>query len=60
MAKSINQDACIQCGSCTTECPTDSIAEIDGEFRINADTCNECNGDDPTACQSVCPSEAIS
>ena len=45
---------CIGCGACKGECPTDSIVEDGGVFKINADTCIDCG-----ACAGACPSGAI-
>ena len=47
-------DACISCGACAGECPTDSISEGNGKFEINAGTCIDCG-----ACAGTCPNEAI-
>lgn len=32
-------DACISCGACAGQCPVGAIAEGDGKFEINPDTC---------------------
>ena len=34
-------DECIACGACAAECPVEAIAEGDGKFELNADTCSE-------------------
>ena len=47
-------DACISCGACAAECPTDSIAEGNGKYEINAGTCVDCG-----ACAGTCPNDAI-
>lgn len=46
-------DACIACGTCQPECPTNSITEGD-IYEINADTCIDCG-----ACEAACPTGAI-
>jgi len=46
-------DACISCGACESECPTDAIAAGDGIYVIN-DACIDCG-----ACTSSCPVDAI-
>lgn len=46
-------DTCIACGTCITECPTDSISEGD-IYSINPDTCIDCG-----ACAGVCPTDSI-
>jgi ferredoxin len=48
-------DACVSCGSCTAECPSDAIAEKDGQYQIDAAKCTDCG-----SCVSACPTEAIS
>lgn len=47
-------DACISCGACASECPTDSIVEGNGKYEINAGTCVDCG-----ACAGTCPNDAI-
>ena len=46
-------DACIDCGVCVDECPTDCISPGDGIYVINADDCIDCD-----ACAAVCPVDA--
>lgn len=53
MAYTIN-DACICCGACEGECPTEAISAGDGIFVINADQCIDCG-----ACAGTCPTGAI-
>ncbi|MEL3907530.1 MAG: 4Fe-4S binding protein [Treponemataceae bacterium] len=48
-------DACIDCGMCVGECPTEAISPGDGRHVIDADTCIDCG-----QCTSVCPNNAIS
>ncbi|MDR0424923.1 MAG: 4Fe-4S binding protein [Clostridiales Family XIII bacterium] len=45
-------DACIACGACMSECPTEAISEGD-IYTINPDTCIDCG-----ACASACPVDA--
>ncbi|SHJ40780.1 DUF362 domain-containing protein [Parasporobacterium paucivorans] len=47
-------DACVSCGACAPECPTNAISEGDGKFEIDAAECIDCG-----ACESVCPTGAI-
>lgn len=56
MALKILQAECTSCGDCKPVCPTKSITEKGGMFKINADSCTECEGefDDPQ-CVSACP-----
>ncbi|MBN2853513.1 MAG: 4Fe-4S binding protein [Clostridia bacterium] len=46
-------DACINCGACESECPTNAITAGDSTYIIDADTCIDCG-----ACFDVCPVEA--
>ena len=48
-------DACVSCGSCMGNCPTDAISEGASQYEINAETCVDCG-----ACVESCPVEAIS
>lgn len=51
----INEDVCIKCGICATECPKQVIIKEDGEFPIiQFDRCIGCG-----KCASVCPVKAI-
>lgn len=47
-------DACINCGSCDSECPTEAISEKDNARWIDPEKCKDCG-----SCASVCPVEAI-
>ncbi|THF56903.1 4Fe-4S dicluster domain-containing protein [Pseudothauera rhizosphaerae] len=56
MALKILVDECTSCGDCKPVCPTKSITDKGGIFKINADTCTECeDGYDEPQCVSVCP-----
>ncbi|MDR0730514.1 MAG: 4Fe-4S binding protein [Treponema sp.] len=48
-------DACVNCGSCDSECPAEAISEKDNARWIDAEKCLSCG-----ACVAVCPSDAIS
>ncbi len=43
-------DACIGCGACAPECPTEAISDGGGIFVIDADKCIDCG-----ACVDSCP-----
>ncbi len=45
-------DACIACGACASECPTECISEGD-IYVIDADKCVSCGN-----CKDVCPVSA--
>jgi NAD-dependent dihydropyrimidine dehydrogenase PreA subunit len=47
-------DACINCGSCDSECPVDAISEKDNSRWIDPAKCQDCG-----SCSSACPVEAI-
>jgi len=55
MAMKINQSECASCGDCKKVCPTQSITEKGGIFKINKDTCTECDGvADSPQCVTAC------
>jgi len=47
-------DACISCGACEPECPTEAIVPGDGIYLVEADKCIDCG-----ACTSSCPVDAL-
>ncbi len=47
-------DACVNCGTCESECPAGAISEGDGARVIDASKCVSCG-----TCASVCPASAI-
>ena len=56
MAMTIDKDECISCGTCETECPTDSISSGLFAFEIEASTCTECEGEaGEPQCVEACP-----
>jgi ferredoxin len=56
MAMTINSDECLSCGSCETECPTDSISSGLFAHEIDAASCTECEGEaDTPQCAEACP-----
>lgn len=55
MAYFIVAEECISCGDCEPVCPTASIYEEKGVFKITESTCTECEGDfDVPQCVKVC------
>lgn len=50
----IEEESCINCGSCAEECPVSCISEGPGHYVIDKNACTEC-GD----CVDICPTEAI-
>ena len=56
MPMKIVQAECTSCGACEAECPTDSIAEKKGIYKVNAETCNLCEGEAKGPhCVAACP-----
>ena len=53
MARVIDPEKCVACGSCIGECPVEAIKEGD-VYTIDADACIDCG-----ACEATCPNEAI-
>ncbi len=45
MAYQILEEICTICGDCEPVCPTDSIKNVKGAYRIDASSCNECEGE---------------
>ena len=54
MAYKINEDTCVGCGACVSECPPEAIFEKDGKYQIDPAKCADCG-----VCVSTCPTEAI-
>jgi ferredoxin len=55
MALQIVRDVCTACGDCEPICPTQSIVPFKGVYKIEAETCTECEGDhDVPQCLDVC------
>jgi ferredoxin len=52
--------ACIACGACLWECPTEAILPGDPRPVIEQDSCTECFGFyGESQCTVVCPAEAV-
>jgi ferredoxin len=55
MALKIIAELCTACADCEPVCPTESISPFKGLFKINEETCTECEGDhDTPQCLEVC------
>ena len=55
MALKIIAELCTACADCEPVCPTESITPFKGLFKINEETCTECEGDhDTPQCLEVC------
>jgi ferredoxin len=56
MAMKIVQAECTSCGDCVPVCPTTSITDKGGIFKINKDTCTECEDEEGgPKCVDACP-----
>ena len=55
MAYVINEEDCVKCGACESECPVEAISEGEESYVIDSDLCTECG-----SCAEVCPNDAIS
>ena len=47
-------EACIACGMCADECPSDAIKQDDILYYIDQELCTECG-----TCVEVCPRKTI-
>lgn len=55
MALQIVKSVCTACGDCEPVCPTKSISPWKGVYKINPETCTECEGEyDMPQCVSSC------
>jgi len=54
MARKIDPETCVGCGTCKNDCPVDAIIEEGGKCVIKADDCVDCG-----ACEANCPVSAI-
>ncbi|MDR2481534.1 MAG: 4Fe-4S binding protein [Spirochaetaceae bacterium] len=54
MAHQIKKEACVNCGTCDSECPVEAITEKDGARWIDPGKCADCG-----TCVPACPCEAI-
>jgi ferredoxin len=60
MARRINDERCIVCGVCISECPNGGITEVDGAVVIDSSMCTECFGfNDASRCAAICPVGAV-
>lgn len=51
----INEESCVECGTCAERCPVDAISLDDGPASVDADKCIGC-----AVCHPTCPSESVS
>lgn len=56
MPYKIGVESCTGCDQCLIVCPTNAITQIDGQYVIDPDLCNNCEGFFPEPqCVIVCP-----
>ncbi|HWS12584.1 MAG TPA: 4Fe-4S binding protein [Rhodocyclaceae bacterium] len=56
MAMKIIMAECTSCGDCKPVCPTKSITDKGGIYKIDKNTCTECEGEfDEPQCLVACP-----
>ncbi len=59
---SVLENRCVGCGECVAACPYGAMGfDAEGHHAVKCDLCHErrANGDLTTACQAVCPTNAI-
>jgi ferredoxin len=55
MALQIVKSVCTSCGDCEPVCPTNSISPWKGVYKIDPETCTECEGEyDMPQCVNAC------
>jgi ferredoxin len=55
MALQIVKSVCTSCGDCEPVCPTNSISPWKGVYKIDPETCTECEGEyDMPQCLNAC------
>ena len=60
MSRIINQETCISCGICESECPSTAITSNDGVYNVDKTICNDCpHKTGQSCCEENCPSDSI-
>jgi DNA-binding transcriptional regulator YiaG/Pyruvate/2-oxoacid:ferredoxin oxidoreductase delta subunit len=56
MAYKITAETCVGCDQCVTNCPTEAISQVNGQYSIDSELCNNCEGFSPEPlCVVRCP-----
>jgi ferredoxin len=55
MARKIDANACVGCGACSGNCPTEAISPQEDKYFVDSSKCTDCG-----ACEDACPINAIS